>query len=99
MKLLLPAPPPSLLPKALSPLEEGLNGPDARQLQEQTQEQLRQMAQRASAEIGAGVSPHRYRELAGLADACQAALDVIENWPAALLGRTPPPPGKGSGFP
>lgn len=98
MKLLLPAPLTALLPDALSPLEEGLRGPDAQALRERTQAQLRDLAQRAREGIAAGVLPERYRELAGLADACQAALDVIENWPAPAPGRTPAPPVNGSGF-
>lgn len=99
MKLLLPAPLPSSLPDALSPLEEGLRGPDAEQLREQTQTRLRQLAKQARTDISAGVLPERYRELAALIDACQAAQDVIENWPAATPGRTLPPSGNGSGFP
>ncbi|MFC7206457.1 EscE/YscE/SsaE family type III secretion system needle protein co-chaperone [Comamonas endophytica] len=75
-----------------------MRGPDAGALREQTQAQLQALAQRAREGISAGVLPERYRELAGLVDACQAALDVIENWPAPAPGRTLPPPVTGSGF-
>lgn len=98
MKILLPAPQPSSLPEALSPLEEGLRGPDAEPLRQQTQAQLAQLAQRAREGISAGVLPERYRELAGLVDACQAAIEVIENWPAAVAGHALPPSGSGSVF-
>lgn len=98
MKLLLPAPLPSSLPEALSPLEEGLRGPDAEQAREQTLAQLGNLAQRTRAGISEGVMPERYRDLAVLLDACQAAQEVVENWPAAKLGHTLPPSFNGSGF-
>ena len=98
MKLILPAPLPDSLPHVLSPLEEGLRGPDAELLRQQTLVQLADLAQRAHAGICAGALPERYRELDALLDACQAARQVVENWPAARPGHNHPLSINGSGF-
>lgn len=77
MKLRLPDPVTASPPEALSPLEEGLRGPGAALLREQTQAQLSQLEQRLRAEISAGVQPQRYRALISLLDACLGAQEVL----------------------
>ncbi len=77
MKILLPDSAAPQQPEALSPLEEGLRGPNSAQLRDQTLAQLKELELRARTGMSAGVSRDRYRELAALLDACVAAQEVI----------------------
>ncbi len=77
MKLLLPNPMADPRPVALSPLEEGLRGPDAAALQEQTQVQLKDLESRVRSCMATQVLPERYRALEVLLDACLSAQEVL----------------------
>lgn len=89
MKVLLPEPVAPAL-EALSPLEEGLRGPGAAQLREQTLAQLKELAQRARVELLAGVPSARHNELAALIDATLAAQEVLESY-ASPVSKSPMP--------
>lgn len=82
MKLILPDPVGDPRPTALSPLEEGLRGPDATALRAQTQAQLKDLELRTRTCMARHTLPERYRELTALLDACLAAQDVLAQGPA-----------------
>ena len=93
MKVILPK---SVAPTVgpLSPLEEGLRGPNAAQLRDKTLVQIKDLAQRTQSELRIGGSSAKHEQLTALLDASLAAQEILEKYAVAVSQSAMPKPAR-----